>query len=372
MKYSNREKIIIRTSLLGIVANIALAAFKALAGFFSNSIAIILDAVNNLTDALSSFITIIGAKLAGKPADKEHPFGHGRAEYLSAMIIAVIILYAGITSLIESVKKLIHPELPDYSTAALIVVSTAVAVKISLGFFVKAAGKKVNSDSLIASGKDALLDAVISISTLIAASVFIFFKVSLEAYLGIFISIVILKSGMETLRETLSKILGERINTEVSRSIKKTIASIDPEIQGAYDLVLNNYGPDTHLGSVHIEIPDTWTADKIDAVTRRIAKVVYEKHNVTMTAIGIYSVNTKENSAARIREKVLSIVHEHRDILQMHGFFIDEKEKNMRFDLIVSFDSPNMKAIFRHVVTDVKEAFPDYDIQVQFDIDFSD
>ena len=367
-----REKTIVRTSLIGIVANVALAAFKAAAGLVSNSIAILLDAVNNLTDALSSIITIIGTKLAGKPADKKHPFGHGRAEYLSAMIIAVIILYAGITSLIESVKKLFTPELPDYTTATIIVVSAAIFVKISLGLFVKSVGKKVNSDSLIASGKDALLDAVISVSTLVAALTFIFFKISLEAYLGIFISIVILKSGMETLRETLSKILGERISSEISHSIKKTIASVDPEINGAYDLVLNNYGPDIHLGSAHIEVPDTWTADKIDIITRKITRAVYEKHGIAMTAIGIYSINTKKDSAAKIREHVLSIVHEHKDILQMHGFFIDEKEKIMRFDLIVSFDSPNMKAMFRHVVTDIKEAYPDYDVQVQFDMDVSD
>ena len=372
MLTENREKIIVRTSILGIVANIVLASFKALVGLLSNSIAIVLDAVNNLTDALSSVVTIIGTKLAGKPADKKHPFGHGRAEYLSALVIALIILYAGITSLVESVKKIINPSTPDYTSAALIIVSSAVIVKILLGLFVKRTGKKVNSDSLVASGQDALMDSIISASTLVAAAVFLIFGLSLEAYLGVIISFAIIKSGIDTLRETLSKILGERIDAQIAHAIKKTVASVDPEIRGSFDLVLNNYGPDKHIGSIHIEVPDAWTADKIDTVARKISAAVYQKHNVAMAAVGIYSVNTKQNSAAEIRSKVSKIVHEHKDILQMHGFFVDEVAKVMRFDIVVSFDSPNMQVMYDHVVSDVREAFPDYDVQVQFDFDISD
>ena len=368
----NRTKIIVRTSILGIVANIFLAAFKALVGLFSHSIAILLDAVNNLTDALSSLVTIIGAKLAQKPADRQHPFGHGRAEYLSALVISVIILYAGVTSLVESVKKIFNPLTPDYMPVSLIIISVALVVKISLGLFVKSVGNRVNSDSLKASGQDALMDSVISLSTLVAATVFLLWGISLESYLGVVISVMIIKSGFETLQETLSKILGERIDAEMSHAIKKTIASADPEIRGAFDLILNNYGPDKHLGSVHIEVPDTWTADRIDVVARKISSEVYKKHNVIMTAVGVYSVNTKHNRAAEIHSQVSKIVHEHKDILQMHGFYLDEEKKEMRFDIIVSFDSPNMQTMFNHVVEDVREAFPDYNVQVQFDTDISD
>lgn len=368
----NREKTIVRTSIIGIVANIALASFKAIVGLASHSIAIVLDAVNNTTDALSSVVTIIGTKLAGKPADKKHPFGHGRAEYLTALVIAVIILYAGVTALVESVKKIVHPVRPDYVPASILIVSVAVVTKIALGLFVKATGKRVNSDSLVASGKDALMDSIISASTLVAAAVFLLWGVSLEAYLGVLISFAIIKAGVETLRETLSKILGERIDASLAHAVKKTVSSCDPEIRGAFDLVLNNYGPDKHLGSVHIEVPDTWTADKIDTVTRKITRVVFEKHNITMAAVGVYSCNTKDNSAAKIRTQVSKIVHEHKDILQMHGFFVDEEEKLMRFDVVVSFNSPDMNAIHRHVTEDVQEAFPDYDIQIQMDYDISD
>ncbi len=368
----NREKIIVRTSIVGIAANCFLAGFKAFVGLISNSIAIVLDSVNNLSDALSSVITIVGTKLAGKPADKKHPFGHGRVEYLTALVIAVIILYAGITACIESVKKIINPVTPEYSSLSIIIISVAVIVKIILGLYVKASGKKVNSDSLIASGQDALMDSIISASTIIAALVFLIWHISLEAWLGILISFAIIKAGVETMKETISKILGERIDSKLSKEIKATIRGCDKEIRGAYDLVLNNYGPDQHLGSAHIEVPDSWTADKIDSTSRKIANEVYCKHGVMMTAIGIYSVNTKQDSAADIRDRVAKIVMAHKEILQMHGFYVDEIDKIMRFDIIVSFDSLSMSDLFNHVVEDVRDAFPDYDVQVQFDTDISD
>ena len=171
----NRDKVIVRTSIIGILANIFLASFKAAVGIISSSIAIVLDAVNNLSDVMSSVKTIIGTKLARKRPDKAHPYGYGRVENLSATFIAVIVLYAGVTSFVESVKKIIHPAVPDYSAAAIIIVASAVVVKIILGIYVKKKGESVNSDSLISSGKDAMLDSVISFSTLIAAAVYLIF-----------------------------------------------------------------------------------------------------------------------------------------------------------------------------------------------------
>lgn len=371
MNEAQREKIVIRTSIIGIIANIGLAAFKAFTGFITGSIAIILDSVNNLSDVLSSLITIIGTKLSGKPADKKHPFGHGRVEYLTSLVIAIIILYAGLTSLIESVKKIINPQTPNYPVYTLIIVSVAIVVKIILGIYVKGKGKKVNSPSLIASGKDAISDSVISAGTLVSAFIFLIFHFSTEAYLGVVISIFICKAGIEVLSETISKILGERVESNLSKEIKKTIKSVDKEIYGAYDLVLNNYGPDRHLGSAHIEVPDSWTADKIDEVSRKVANVVYEKHGILVTAIGIYSVKSK-GAELEIRNHVNEIVMEHKEILQMHGFYIDRETKVMRFDIIVSFEARNMREMFEHVVNDVKEAYPDYQVQVQFDIDISD
>ena len=368
---ASREKIIIRTSAIGIAANVFLAAFKAVIGLMTNSIAIVLDAVNNISDAGSSLITIIGTKLAGREPDKKHPFGYGRVEYLSAMIISVIVLYAGITSLVESVKQIIHPETPNYNTVSLIIVAVAVLVKILLGRYVKSVGEKVNSDSLINSGKDAMLDSVISASTLVAAGIFLIFHVSLEAWLGAVISLVIIKSGIEMLRDTISQILGERNDPELARSIRQTVTDF-PEVQGAYDLVLNNYGPNSWNGSIHIEVPDTCSADQLDQLIRSIQMAVYRKHQVILTAIGVYSVNTKDEEVIEARKKVQEIVFSHPHVKQMHGFYLVKDQKSMRFDIVISFDAKDRRAVYNEVVADVQKAFPDYTLQVAMDTDFAE
>ena len=366
-----REKIIIKTSLIGIIANVFLAAFKAVVGLMSNSIAIVLDAVNNISDAGSSLITIVGTKLAGKEPDKKHPFGYGRIEYLSAMIISVIVLYAGITSFVESVNQIIHPETPDYNAVSLIIVAVAVVVKILLGRYVKGVGEKVHSDSLINSGEDATLDAVISASTLVAAGIFLIFHVSLEAWLGAIISLVIIKSGVQRLRDTVSQILGERNDTELARSIYATVMSF-PNVQGAYDLVLNNYGPDTWNGSIHIEVPDTYSASQLDQLIREITMKVLSDHHVLLTAIGVYSVNTQDEEVIRTREQVRKIVFAHEHVLQMHGFYLLKEQKAMRFDIVISFDAKDRREVYANVIADVRKAFPDYELQVAMDTDFTE
>ena len=367
----SREKTIVKTSIIGIIANVFLAAFKAVIGLMTNSIAIVLDAVNNISDAGSSLITIVGTKLAGKEPDKKHPFGYGRIEYLSAMIISVIVLYAGVTSLVESVKQILHPETPDYTAVSLIIVAVAVVVKILLGRYVKAVGVKMNSDALVNSGEDATLDSVISASTLAAAGVFLIFHVSLEAWLGAVISVVIIKSGLEMLRDTISQILGEHNDPELANSIRQTVMSF-PDVQGAYDLVLNDYGPDAWNGSIHIEVPDTYSADRLDQLIRSIQVEVYAKHQVILTAIGVYSVNTQDEEVIEIREKVRSIVFSHEFVKQMHGFYLSKEPKGLRFDVVISFNADDRRAVFRQVVEDVQRAFPDYQLQAAMDTDFAE
>ena len=368
---TSRDRIIIRTSIIGILANVFLAGFKAVVGLTANSIAIVMDAVNNLSDAASSVITIAGTKLAGKEPDRKHPFGYGRVEYLSAMVISFLVLYAGITAFIESVKKIITPDTPDYSAAALIIVAAAVLVKVFLGRFVKRTGEQVNSDSLVNSGEDAVLDSVISASTLVAAGIYLLFHISLEAWLGAIIALVIIKSGLGMLSETISRILGERADAQLARDIKETINGY-PEISGAYDLVLHNYGPDAYNGSVHVEVPDTLSADELDKLIRKVTVDVFRKHNVILTAIGVYSYNTKDAEAAEARENVTRIVTGNPCVLQMHGFYLDKAEKTLRFDIVVSFDAKDRREVYREVVANVQEAYPEYTLQVAMDTDFSE
>ncbi len=366
----DREKAIVKTSILGITANVFLAAFKAVIGIISRSIAITMDAVNNLSDALSSLITIIGTKLAAKAPDKKHPLGHGRAEYLTATVIAIIVLYAGITSLVESIKKIIHPETPDYSIVSLIIIAVAVVVKILLGTHFKNVGKRLNSDSLTASGSDALFDSLISASTLVAALIFIFFKIKLEAYLGVVISLLIIKTGVEILSSTISKILGERIDPQLAKQIKQTVVSF-PGVGGAYDLVVNNYGPNLLIGSIHIEVPDTITAHELYELERAIGEEVLKKHGVIMTGISVYPCNTSDQTIADAEKIVKDITSSYPDILETHGFYMDEPDKRISFDIIVDY-AADRAVIYDEVCERVKAAYPDYNIAVTLDSDISD
>lgn len=369
-KEISRDNIIIRTSIIGIITNFLLVAFKMFVGLLSNSIAIILDAVNNLSDAMSSIITIVGTKLANKKPDKKHPMGYGRIEYLTAMIVAGLVLYAGITSLIESIKKIIHPEAPDYSTTTIVILAVAVVAKILLGRFVKSQGEKVNSSALVASGSDATFDAILSSSVLVSALIFIFSKISLEAYVGAAISLFIIKSGIGMLIETLNEILGQRADRELTQKIKKIVAG-HKDVSGAYDLFVYNYGPNKHYASVHIEIPDTMTAEELDILTREIEQDVYHKTGVIMTGIGIYSYNTKDEKISALRRKVQKIAFENEFAIQIHGFYADLENKNIRFDVVLSFEIEAREGV-KKITDDLKKEFPDYEFFITPDVDMSD
>ena len=365
----SRDQIIVRTSIIGIVANVFLAAFKAAIGILSHSIAVTLDAVNNLSDALSSVITIIGAKLANRRPDKKHPLGHGRTEYLSAMIVAALVLYAGITSAVESVKKIIVPETPDYSIVSLLIIAVAVVVKILLGKYFIKKGKEAGSGALEASGADASFDAILSLSVLACAVLFKVAGISLEAFVGVAISIFIIKSGVEMMMETLDDIIGKRPDEEMVREIKRLIND-EPDARGAYDLFINNYGPERDYASVHIELPDTMTVEDVDMITRRLQRKIYDGTGVILTGVGVYSYNTKDDEAAKIRNKVMETVMEHDWALQVHAFHADTKKHLMRFDVVFSFDiEPDEgRAIIQK---EIKELYPDYTLQITSDVDIS-
>ncbi len=364
----SRDRVIVRTSLIGIGANLALAGGKAVAGLLAHSIAVVLDAVNNLSDAMSSLITIIATKLAGRAPDKKHPLGYGRIEYLSTMIIAAIVLYAGVTALIESVKKIINPETPDYSVLTLVIIAVAVAAKVLLGLYFRKMGKQVNSGSLQASGSDALSDAILSASVLLSAIVYLTTGLSLEAWVGVLIAIFIIRAGYEMMTEAVDDLLGKRLDRETAAAIKKTICD-EPEVEGAYDLFLNNYGPERVIGSVHVEVPDTMTAGEIDSLERRIAHKIFEEHGIVMTAIGIYAVNTTDDRIAEMRTRLTRMIMSHDGILQVHGFTVNDETKVIQFDVIVDYARTDRKEIFDHIAQEAAEMYPDYTLRLVMDID---
>lgn len=363
-----RNRVIIRTSILGITANVMLALLKALVGMATHSIAITLDAVNNFTDAGSSVITIAGTKLASKKPDKKHPWGHGRIEYLSAMLLGALVLSAGISSLIEAVRKIIDPRTPEYSSVSLILVAVCVLVKIFLGRYVTAAGKRANSETLVNSGRDALLDALVSASTLAAALLYLLYGVSLEAWIGALISVLIIKTGFEMQLNTISEILGQRVDADLVRAVCRTVESFD-EVYGVYDMIFHDYGPNRVNGSLHVEVDDAMTAREISDLLRRIAVKVYQEHQVQLTAIGIYSMNTKDRKAMRLREEITKIAMAHSHVLQLHGFSL--KENVVQFDIIVDFEADDPEKIRDEITAEVSAAYPELTVQAFCDADYN-
>ncbi len=366
----NRSQQIIKTSVVGVVTNVLLAAFKAAVGALAHSFAIVMDAVNNLSDALSSVITIVGTKLSQKPADRDHPYGHGRVEYFSAIIIAVIVLSAGITSLVESVKKIIHPTEPSYTTVTLVVIIVAIVVKLLLGRYVKKQGEKLESDALVASGSDALFDAIITLATLVSAGIMLLWGVSLDGILGALISLFIIKAGVEMIASPVNELLGARVSPELITAIKKEIMEFD-EVHGIYDIILHSYGHDLMIGSLHISVDDTLTAQEIHGLTRKISQMMYLKHNIVMT-VGIYSVATGENKRRELQTLVTSTLAAHPEIVQIHGFYYDETENYVAVDVVPDYSVTDEAALCKALTEELSAAIPGKTILVTVDHNFSD
>lgn len=365
----DRSQRIVRASVIGIAGNLVLVLFKLAVGLVTNSIAVILDAVNNLSDALSSVITIAGAKLSGKRPDKRHPYGHGRVEYLTSVLIAVIVLVAGLTSLKESVEKAINPEETSYTAVSLVIIAFAVAVKLLMGRYVKKVGEELNAGSLIASGSDAFFDAVLSFATLVAAAASMLWDWRIEGVLGVAISIFIIKAGVKMLLDPIHSIIGLRTDAELSEKLKGTVCSF-PEVRGAYDLTLHNYGPAQLMGSVHVEVADDMTARRLHYLTRRIAARVYAEYGVILT-VGIYASGDSSAELTAIRQSVEALVAERAEILQMHGFYGDDAEKLVMFDLIVDF-AADADAVRDEICARLTEEYPAYRFDIVLDSDYSD
>ncbi len=286
------------------------------------------------------------------------------------MIVSGIVLYAGITAAVESVKKIIEPQTPQYSTTSLIIIAVAVLVKIALGRYVKGQGLKVNSGALVASGADALFDAVLSASVLACALIFTFTGYSLEAYVGALISVFIIKDGIEMMVEMVNEILGIRADKEKTSRIKKLLTE-EPEVRGAYDLIMYNYGPEKDFVSVHLELPDSMTAREIDQLTRRLERKVYRKTGVILAGVGLYSYNTSDDEASVIQKKVHDLVTSYNWCVQMHGFYVDLEQKEMSFDVVLSFDI-EAKAGVATIHSELQKLYPDYSIEIAPDVDVSD
>ena len=365
----DREKKIIKVSMQGIGMNLFLVVFKTIVGILAHSIAIVLDALNNFSDMISAVVTIVGAKLSNKAPDKEHPFGHGRIEYFAAIIISMIVLWAGIIALKESVGKIIEPVQPSYSLPTIIVIIVAIFSKFFFSRHVNKIGKEISSQSLIATGADAFMDAILSISTLVCVIIYFIWKANIEGYVGVIISVFILKSALSILRETINTMIGERPDSNLSKELKQMINSYEG-VFGTYDLMLHSYGPDNLVGSAHITVKDSMTARDIHGLTRMISEDIYDKYGIVLT-LGVYALNDSEE-VATLKEGVESIIKEYKEIIGIHGFYINEQIKRMSFDIIFDFKCKNPEAIKKEIKDKIRLKYPEYRTHVLIDTDVSD
>ena len=364
---ASRARRIIRTSFIGIAANVLLAAFKAAVGLAAGSVAIVMDAVNNLSDALGSVLTLVGVKLARRAPDAKHPFGYGRIEYFSAVSIAALVLAAGAGSLVESVKKIVHPVTPEYGTVALAVVAVAVAAKLVLGRYVSSQGRACNSDALIASGADASFDAALTAATLVGALLVKFVGLNPDGWIGAVISLFVLKAGAGMLMESVGNIMGNRPDAEVSKKIRETVEAV-PGVIGAYDLVLHNYGPDTAIGSIHVEIDGSLDAAAIHRLTHAVQRAVIDAFRVFLT-VGIYAIDpVRSDDIAAIEAAAKA----HPGVKAVHGVFFDDDGSAISFDVLVDFSVRDRAALREAILADLAQRFPDRSITINFDTDYSD
>lgn len=365
-----RTKSVIKTSLVGIVLNLILVGMKAFVGLVSGSISILSDAANNLSDSISSIITIVGVILAGKKPDKEHPYGHGKIEYISALVIAIIIFGTGVSFLVESVQKIFKPEVSQFDIPMVAILFVGILVKVFLGFYFKKRGEALKSDSLIASGQDALFDVVISTSTLIGAIITIGFGVTIDGWIGVVVSALIIKSAIEIAGGSVNDIIGTRTDSAFSNEIKKTVSK-EKAVLGVYDLILHHYGPNRIIGSVHIEVDDKMTAKEIHVLTRRISENVYKKYGIILT-IGIYASNSDNSEYAKIKDEINELIKGYDTILQMHGFYVDSEKKIISFDLVFDFSEKHIPEIIETISENIKSKHPKYKINIIEDKDFTD
>lgn len=364
-----RNKKIIQVSTVGIIANVLLAAFKAAVGLVAGAIAIVMDAVNNLSDALSSVITIVGTKLSERPADRKHPFGHGRVEYLTAIVIALIVTAAGVTSLVESVQKIITPSTPSYSTVTLVVIIVAIAVKLILGRYVKSEGKKLKSDALIASGADALFDALVTLATLVSAGIMLLWDLNLDGIIGTLISLVIIKAGVEMLASPIGELLGSRISPELVVQLKEKAMSFDG-VSGAYDIIVNNYGPNVLIGSMHVSVPESMTARQIHLLTRTMTEAFYRDLGVIMT-FGVYAVYTGDTPMARLQNDVIRTANNYPGVMQTHAFYYYQDRNLITLDVVPDDSVKDDPSFAKDIVNLLNTHFPEHGFSIVVDHNYS-
>lgn len=355
-----------RISSIGIASNVALAAIKAAVGFAAGSMAIILDALNSLTDVLSSAVTIAGARIARMSPSRKHPYGYGRVEYLTSIAIAATIIVAGILSLMQAAERIVHPTEPSYTLVTCSALGISIAAKLWIAWYFKRGGARLKSQPLTASGIDALYDAMLTSGALAAAIICMVAGIDIDGWIAAVISLFVIKAGIDVARNALTSIIGERPDQEHATRIRELIANHEG-VLGVYDLMIDTFGPDSTWAAAHIEVRDDMSAAEIHELTRHIEDDL-DRECGAKAILGIYASN-RTGEFANIHRKLNELVEHHPEILQVHGFYVDVSSKKIDFDLVVEFKH-DANEIREHIVGEMKALYPSYTFNVITDFDY--
>lgn len=365
----DRKKEIIKVSSVAAGASIALAILEAIEGLIVGSVSMIIDGLSHVTEAGNAVITALGTYLAGKPATKKHPFGFGRIEYISALVIALLVIDSGIAGLVEGIKDILNPGHPHITVLAMAIVAISMVTRIVVGRHDIHTGKHHNSRALQQVGKTEVKHAILSAATLLSAVVYLLFHVYIGGYIATLVSASIVWGGIVMLKDMFSSLLGEHVNEQIAQDVKKTIMQ-EEYVDGVFDLILHNYGPDSYTGSVHIAVQDSMTIDELDRLTRHITDRVKKEHDVSLTGVGIYSVNEHDEFVVSTRQKIADIALANEFVQQIHGFYLNQEEKDIRFDVVVSYTLENRNALREEILEKLKKEYPEYSFKIVVETDF--
>lgn len=362
--------------ITGICVNCILFVMKFIIGTITGAVSVTADAFNNLSDVASSLISLVGAKMAARPANADHPFGHGRLEYVSALAVAFLVLEVGFTLLKDSVSKILNPEPIQFSVVSVVVLVLSIMLKLWLSVFNTKLGKRINSQPMLATAADSRNDCLSTMATIVSLLVFSFLSINIDGIVGLLVSFLILKCGVEIAKDTLDPLIGGNVDIELSKTIKEFILSY-PEVLGCHDLIVHNYGPSKSFASVHVEISDTTDLEASHILMDGIERDCLKKYGIQLvTHTDPIDVTNPETIAAReCVEKTVKDIGDSRvsthDVRIVHA---SEGKFNVVFDLIVpySYTQEQNRNLTEKIQEKLREIKPEYSVVITIEHSFAE
>lgn len=359
-------------SVVGIFCNVLLFSVKLAIGLILSSLAVTADAFNNLSDAASSIISFVGVKMAGKPADAEHPFGHGRIEYIAALIVSFLVIEVGFTFFKSSISKIIHPEEITFDPVPFIILILSILVKLWMAFFNNKLGKRIDSKVMLATAADSLGDVITTSATVISIVICHFTSINVDAIAGLIVSGIVIWSGVSIAKDTLEPLIGQRVPSELYQKITDMVESYEG-IVGAHDLIVHNYGPNRSMATIHAEVPNDVSIEASHEIIDRIERDAKKELNILLV-IHMDPVEMRDEEVLELRDKTSHIVHALDPELHFHDFRVlkENEQKNLIFDLVVpdSYTEKDANRVMHQLIALLHEMEKNVDCIITLDRSF--